>query len=202
MDAAQIAGVDFIVNSVDNAQRELVQCVAGDLKAAYMAGIDTCKRIWQVSVPCRPDVVVISPGGFPRDFDLHQSQKAIGCAEMICRKGGRIILCAETRDGAGKPGKLLAEAGHPQEIIDRFIEKGYSPDALSKAFMLARAMGDFKIAVAASKIPVDQLQKMFFDGYETIEQAIDAAVVEYGEDAKFLVIPHASDIIPVLNDNG
>lgn len=196
--AARIAGVDFIVNSVDNEKRELVLCVAGDLNDAYLAGIDKCHEIWSAQISCQPDVVLISPGGFPRDFDLHQSQKAIGFAEMICKPNGMIILCAETRDGAGKPGKLLRETSDPQEIIDRFISEGYAPDAVSKAFMLARAMKDFRIAMAGSKIPLDELKEMFIDGYETIEDAVEAALKQYGENAKFLVVPYASDMIPVL----
>ena len=138
--AARIAGVDFIVNSVDNEQRELVLCVAGDLNDAFMAGIDKCREIWSAKIPCQPDVVIISPGGFPRDFDLHQSQKAIGFAEMICKPKGMIILCAEARDGS-KAGKLLCEANDPQEIIDRFISEGYAPDWLARHLYCSRDEG-------------------------------------------------------------
>lgn len=198
LSAAYMAGVDFIVNSVDNAARELVRCVAGELKEAYLEGVALCRKVWTVKVPCKPDVVLVSPGGFPRDFDLHQSQKAIGCAEMICREGGMIILCAEARDGAGKPGKVLTEARTPQEVIDRFVKNGYTPDSVSKAYMLARAVTKFKVVIAASQIPAENLSQMFLEGFNTIEEAIQEAVLRYGEDARFLVIPHASEIIPVI----
>lgn len=196
--AARIAGVDFIVNSVDNEKRELVLCVAGDLNDAYLAGIDKCREIWSARIPCQPDVVLISPGGFPRDFDLHQSQKAIGFAEMICKTDGMIILCAEARDGTGKPGRLLREANDSQEIIDRFVKEGYAPDSISKAYMIARAMKSFRLAIAASKIPSEELKSMSIDSYATVKDAIDAALDIYGKDAKFLVVPYASDMIPVL----
>ncbi len=202
MAAARMAGVDFIVNSVDNEKRELVQCVAGDLEAAYMQGVEVSRRVWTVSIPRKPDVVIVSPGGFPRDFDLHQSQKAIGCAEMICREGGMIILCAECRDGSGKPGKVLQEASSAQEVIDRFVRYGYSPDAVSKAFMLARATTSFRVAVAQSCIPPRDLNEMFLEGYATVEEAIGAALRDYGEDALFLAVPHASEIMPVVESAG
>lgn len=198
MEAARIAGVDFIVNSVDNAERELVTCAAGDLEAAYLYGVEESRKIWTVTIPRRPDVVIVSPGGFPRDFDLHQSQKSIGCAEMICRKGGMIILCAEARDGAGKPGKVLKEATSAQEVIDRFVQNGYSPDSVSKAYMLARASTQFTVAVAQSKIPVEELDTMFLEGYTSIEKAIESALSRYGEDASFMVVPHASEVIPLI----
>ena len=82
--AARIAKVDFILNAVENTGRELVRCVAGDLEEAWLAGVEISRKIWTVAIPERPDIVVVSPGGYPRDFDLHQSQKALGCAEMVC----------------------------------------------------------------------------------------------------------------------
>lgn len=196
--AARIAGVDFIVNSVDNAQREVVRCVAGDLNLAHLEGVALCKDVWTAKVPCKPDVVIVSPGGYPRDFDLHQSQKAIGCAEMVCKEGGQIILCAEMRDGIGKPGKVLSNAKSPQEVIELFEQFGYTPDAVSKAYMWARATQSFKISIACSKISQNDLESMFFEGFNTLDEAIEVAVQRYGEEATFLVIPHASDIIPVV----
>lgn len=195
---AYIAGVDFIVNTVDNPERELVACVAGELNAAHLKGVEICAKIWTVPVSGKVDVVVVSPGGYPRDFDLHQSQKAIGCAEMLCKEGGQIILLAEARDGAGKFGRVLVEAKNPQEIIDRFVQFGYSPENVSKAYMWARAVQHFKVSVVFSKISKEELESMFLESFDTLEEAVAAALARYGEEATFLVIPHASDVTPVI----
>lgn len=197
--AAYIAGVDFIVNSVDNAQRELVACVAGELNAAHLKGVETCAKIWTVPVAEKADVVIVSPGGYPRDFDLHQSQKAVGCAEMLCREGGQIILCAEARDGIAKFGKVLMDARDPQEVIDNFSRYGYTPEKISKAYMWARAVQHFRLSVACSKVSKKDLERMFAEGFDTIEAAITAARQRYGENASFMVIPHASDVTPVID---
>lgn len=199
MEAARIAGVDFILNSIDNAQRDVVRCVAGDLEAAYACGVELCRKVWSVEVTEKADIVVVSPGGYPRDFDLHQSQKALGCAEMLCKSGGRIILCAEMRDGPGRPGAVLAAAESPDAVITQFRKTGYTPQALSKAYMLARALQSFRISVACSRIPEAQLQAMFFDSYPTAEQAVRAAVEEQGDGATMLIVPYASDILPVIS---
>lgn len=197
--AAYIAGVDFIVNSVDNAERELVACVAGELNAAHLKGVEICAEIWTVPVSGKADVIIVSPGGYPRDFDLHQAQKAIGCAEMLCKEGGQIILCAEARDGVGKFGKVLVDAKDPQEVIDKFVRYGYTPEKVSKAYMWARAAQQFKLSVACSRIGKAELESMFLEGFDTIEEAIAAALNRYGDDATFLVIPHASDVTPIID---
>lgn len=196
--AAYIVGVDFIVNTVDNPERELVACVAGELDAAHLKGVETCAKIWTVPVEGNVDVVIVSPGGYPRDFDLHQAQKAIGCAEMLCREGGQIILVAEARDGIAKFGKVLMKTKDPQEIIDRFTQFGFSADSISKAYMWARAVQHFKVSVACSKVSKEVLESMFVEGFDTLDEAVRAALERYGEEATFLVIPHASDIIPVI----
>lgn len=202
LEAARMTGVDFIVNSVDNAERELVACVAGDLEKAFYAGVEVSRRVWTVNIPVRPKIVVISPGGYPRDFDLHQSQKAIGCAELLMPDGGGLVLCAECRDGAGKPGLLLKAAKTPDEVIDDFVKNGLKPNGNGKAYMLARAAKRYSIALAGSRIPQAELREMFLDGYPTVEEAVDVMLKRFGPDAPVLAVPHASEIIPVFETEG
>lgn len=198
LEAARMTGVDFIVNAVDNTRRELVRCVAGDLEAAHLAGVEVSRAIWTVKISETPRIVIVSPGGFPRDFDLHQSQKSLGCAEMVLPEGGGVILCAECPDGSGKPGVLLRRAGTPDELIEDFCANGMRPDGNGKAYMLARAAKRFCIALAGSKIPQGELREMFMDGYDTVEEALSMMFARLGEDAPVLVIPNASEIIPVV----
>ncbi len=198
MKAARIAGVDFIVNSVDNEEKQMVCCVCGDLEAAYSKGAEISRRVWSVPVHGKTDVVIVSPGGYPRDFDLHQSQKAIGCAEMLCKEGGHIIVCAEMRDGGNKPGKMLMESETLESITDRFRKTGYTQDALSKTYMFARAMQHYHVTLVGSFIPPEDQEKMFFEVYPSIEDAIRADLVRYGDGATFTVMPCASEVIPLF----
>ena len=198
LEAARMTGVDFIVNSVDNTKRELVRCVAGDLEAAYYAGVEISRKIWTVPIRKKPGIVIVSPGGFPRDLDLHQSQKSIGCAEMVLEPGGGLILCARCPDGSGKPGALLRAAKSPEELIQDFCENGMKPNGNGKAYMLARAAKRFRIILAGSCIPQSELRQMFMDGYDTVEEALSQLLGELGGDTPVLVIPNASEIIPVV----
>lgn len=196
LEAARIAGVDFILNSIDNFQKQVVQCVAGDLNEAHLAGVDICNQVWKVKVKEKPDVVIVSPGGYPRDFDLHQAQKAVGCAEVICKEGGTIILCAEMRDGKGRPGKVLYDAESVEEVMDIFRKEGYTPHANSKAYMWARAMQHFHLIIAQSRISEEEITGMFMEYAETLQAAVDSAAARHGKNAVYLAIPYASDMIP------
>ena len=195
LEAARIAGVDFIVNAVDNVRREMVAVVAGDLDEAHLKGVAVCRSIWTVEIDAKADVVIVSPGGYPRDFDLHQSQKACACAELACKEGGQIILCAEAPDGAGKFAQLLEDAAHPQEVVDKYTTEGYTAESTGKAYMYARALLHHKIGLACSRIPAGEIEKMFMIPYATIDDGIKDALARYGENASFIAIPYAADII-------
>jgi len=198
LDAARLAKVDFIVNTVDNENKEVVGVFAGDVDKAHKAGTRLSDNIWRVRVPEKADVVITSPGGYPRDFDLHQSQKAISTAEMCCKPGGVIILVSEAADGIGKFGNWLKDAKTPREVIERFKKEGFTREASVKAFMYARALIKHKVIIVTKGVTQEELRNMFLIPAESIQEAINKAIDNMGKNAKFIFIPYASDIIPDL----
>jgi len=199
LEAARLTNVDFIVNSVDNENKEVVDVFAGDVDKAHREGTKLSDSIWRVKVPEKADVVITSPGGYPRDFDLHQSQKALSTAEMCCKAGGVIILVAEAADGIGKFGNWLMSAKTPTEVIGRYKKEGYTHEASAKAFMYARALVKNKIIVVTKGASHYELKNMFLIPAENIQEAINKAIDIMGKNARFIFIPYASDIIPDSN---
>lgn len=198
MEGAKMAGVDFIINTVQNSQNRVLYAVAGDLEKAFYAGVELSRKVWGVRIKRLADVVIVSPGGFPRDFDLHQSQKAVASGELAVKKDGIIILVAECPDGIGKFGTALRNANSPGEIIERFKRKGYTKDASSKAFMYARAMLNHQLIIVTDRIDHKDLEQMFFTPTSSLKEAIQIAIEQKGKGAEFLVIPHASEILPII----
>lgn len=198
MEGAKMVGVDFIVNTVQNEHGETVNAVAGDLERAYHAGVRLCKKIWEVPIPQKVDVVITSPGGYPRDIDLHQSQKAMASAERIVKDNGIIILVAECREGIGKFENILKEAKTPLDVVELFNREGYTKDATSKAFMLARAMLHHRLIIVNDFWPESVFQSIFFTVAQSVEEAINIALMVMGKDADFIVLPKGSGIIPKM----
>ena len=71
-------------------------------------------------------------------------------------------------------------------------------DQLAAGDDAERAVKHFRVAVACSKIAKKELESMFVESFATVDEAAAAALERYGEEATFLVIPHASDITPVI----
>jgi nickel-dependent lactate racemase len=193
---ARAVGIDFILNVVKNCKGQVVHAVAGELEAAHEAGVAVCDESWVVKFPEKYDVVVVTPGGSPRDIDLHQSQKAMSTAELVIEDGGVIVLIAECADGIGKFAPWLKGAKSPEDVIERFKREGFTREHSSKAFMCARALVKHPVIVSGSGIGRQDLEAMFFRHAATPQEAVDAAVAMRGGQARVLVLPYAVDCVP------
>lgn len=194
--AARIVGVDFIINSVKNSRGEIVAVLAGDLEAAHLRGVEQCTAAWQVTVDRLVDVAIVSAGGYPKDIDLHQAQKAIAAAELVTRKGGAIVLVAECRDGTGKFARALLKAPDPQTMIDRFLAEGFRGDEhTSKAYMFARAILDHPTFIVSDRLSADEIEGMFMHHASSVSDALHEALALVGHTASVLIAPHAVDCL-------
>lgn len=198
LEAARITGIDFIVNSINNREGDVIKVVAGDLDKAHYEGVKICRDIWTVKVPEMSDITIVSPGGYPRDINLHQSQKAISCGELITKPDGIIILIAECSRGIGKFQDWLLKAKKAEDVILRFKKIGYTEEASSKAFMFARALLRYKLIIISDYLKQEDLKGMFLTKMDSPNEALDFAFKGLGKDSKVLVVPNASDIIPIF----
>lgn len=199
--AARLVGADFIINVIKNYRNEVVDVVAGDLEQAHMHGVSICERSWVRKFDKAYDVVFVSPGSYPKDIDLHQSQKALAVAEQITKPGGTIILVAECSHGIGKFGGILKRADNVDIVIKDFREQGFSADHSSKAYMFARAIKKHRVFLVTTGVEAAELSEMFMEGYASLQEAARVALDAY-EDPAILCIPYAGECIPVLSGSG
>ena len=197
LEAAKMAKTDFILNTVQNHLKKITQVVAGDVEKAWLEGVKASREIFEVRVPQPADIVITTPGGFPKDIDLYQSQKSMASAELVVKEGGTVILLAECKDGVGARGfyEWMSAATCPQEVIDRFIREGYSIGA-SKAWLFSRCLKRSDLIVVSKHMDDKTLKEMFSQRADTFDQAIQMALAKHGENAKVILLKNGSDMIP------
>jgi len=197
LEAARMARVDFILNTVQNHHKEITHVVAGDVEKAWLEGVKVSREIYEVTVPHPVEIVITSPGGYPKDINLWQSQKSMSAAELMVKNGGTVILPAECRDGVGARGfyEWMAAATCPQDVIDRFIREGYSIGS-SKAWMYSRCLKRAELIVVTQSIDDKTLQEMFTKRADTVEQAIEMALTRHRENAQIILMRNGTDMIP------
>lgn len=96
LEIAQIARVDFIINTVLNRRLDLLAVFSGDLVQAHAKAVELLKGI--VAVPVEQEFdVVLTHGGYV-GINHYQNAKAAVNALPVVREGGVIILAACERD--------------------------------------------------------------------------------------------------------
>ena len=58
--------------------------------------------MYSLPIPEKPDIVIVSAGGFPKDMNLYQAQKALDNAGKAVRDGGSIVWIASGIEGLGE----------------------------------------------------------------------------------------------------
>lgn len=189
------AGVAFIVNAVLNSRNEIVVCVAGDPIKAHREGCQYIDRMYKRKIPRQADIVICSAGGHPKDINLYQAQKAFENASYAVKDGGIIILAARCQE-------LLGETTFDQwmrgaESIDDPIRRIQAEFVLGahKAAVICQVLKDKK-AYLISDMPDELTRKCFFTPADSVEEALDMALQEMGEEARVLIMPFANSTVP------
>jgi nickel-dependent lactate racemase len=196
--ASKLVKVDFILNAVQDPLKQNIDFVAGDMEKAHKSGVKKSKDACEIKVDSKSDIIVISPGGFPRDIDLYQSQKAISVGEVVANAACQFILVAECKDGYGSDLmiKWLKEASSPNEVIDRFKTEGYDVGT-SKAFLLARALLKGKVTIVSEYLKKEDLKEMMLHHSNSLQDALDEAIKNKTPN-NISVVPYAVNMVPIL----
>lgn len=194
-EVGRMVGVDFILNVVLNSKKEIVRAVAGDAIAAHREGVKYIDEMYRVKIPERADIVITSPGGFPKDINLYQAQKAFDNAKYAVNEGGVIILPAECPEGLGETTfeSWMKEAKTPDEIIDKirkkFVLGGHKAAAIA---MILKKVDGYLI----SSMPKEEVEAIFFKPMDSIDEALRIAMKKLGKDANVLILPYGGSTLP------
>ena len=114
-EAALLAGLDFIVNTVPDWRGSLADIVSGNPTEAWSRGVESSMALSSVPIPGRSDLVVVSAGGFPFDRTLYDAIDSLYAAQLGSRRDGVILLIAECAQGLGPKGFAYGVTGTKSE---------------------------------------------------------------------------------------
>jgi len=160
-----------------------------------MKGVEVCKKTYLCPIKQRAEVVIASAGGYPKDINVYQAQKALENACHAVKPGGTIILLAECAEGYGEATfeKWIEEASSPDDIIKRlknkFVLGGH------KAYSIAKLTKEVEV-ILISSLPQEKLRKLFFIPMNNISQAIENIQDKYGENFQAYILPSGNTVLP------
>jgi len=197
----EMVGINFMVNAVLNSHKKIVKVVAGDVTKAHREGAKYINDIFGVKIDSLADIVITSPGGYPKDIDLYQTHKAMEFASLAVKKGGIIIVAGECRDGLGegKFAEALDGKLSPQELIEEL--KNNFILGRHKASRIAKIHLDSEIYLI-SDLADETKKNLFIKSFNYLEEAFSKAIKVQGEKARVLVMPYGGSTLPNLKDSG
>jgi nickel-dependent lactate racemase len=195
-----LIGVDFILNVVvDGTDHRIVGAVAGDVTAAHRRGCELVAQRGIVEIDQPADVVLVSAGGYPKDVNLYQAQKALDNAAYAVRDGGILIVVAECAEGFGNSTceAWLTDARSADEVLQRikqeFVLGGHKAAAISAVQKRASVY-------LVSALPDEVVRRCRMVPFGAPNQALEAAFDALGPAASLLVLPQGGSLLPVVRD--
>ena len=194
-EAADICGVDFILNVVLDEHKKIIKAVAGDVTKAHRAGCAFIDNLYEKKIPERTDIVLVSQGGAPKDLNLYQTQKALDNAKHAVKKGGIIILVGACQEGLGEKTfeDWILRAKTPADLIE-WVRTDFKLGG-HKAAAIAMVLENADIYLV-SKMDTELVRKSFLTPFDTVQQAYDAAVEKLGAGASVTVMPYGGSTLP------
>jgi nickel-dependent lactate racemase len=194
---------DFIVDVALDRSRQISKVFAGDMDQAWMKGVEFVRNLTEDTVEGPIDICVTTCGGFPLDLTFYQTVKGIVGPLPIVRAGGAIIVASACDEGVGNPHFLdaLLRVGDIHTWLDRAISGDWErvPDQW-QIEELAKAVRTHRVYVVARGIASDLLGRLHVHPCESVEQAVQECLAEFGSDARIAVIPKGPYVIPRLRE--
>lgn len=196
VEAAERCRLRFIANVVVDSRNEPIDLVAGHWLKAWEEGVRLCEQGSLVPIDKLADLVIVSPGGFPKDINMYQAQKALENASYCTKEGGKILLIAECREGLGEAvfEEWLLEAREPRDLEERikkeFVLGGH------KAYAIARVAVNHSLFLYSS-LDVESTARCFMTPVEDIEGFLAENIKE---DDLVYVLPHGANTVPIFRN--
>ena len=189
--------IDFILNVVLDEKKNIVKAFAGHYKFAHREGCEFLDSLYKITIPEKADIVITTPGGYPKDINLYQAQKALDNSKHAVKDGGIIILLASCLEGLG------------EKVFEKWILKANTVDGMIKDIEDDFQLGGHKAAAIAlvrqkakifivSNLDKELSRKIFMEPFEDMDEALKSAFLELGTEAKVILMPFGGSTLPVL----
>ena len=197
-ESGQRIGIHLVLNSIMNGNRQIITAVAGQPAEVMRIGIEKSRNLCQKEAPHIYDLVIASVGGYPKDINLYQAQKAISHASVITKDGGVVILVAECAEGIGSTSfeQFMTGITKTEEVMLKFRETGFQIGP-HKAFMIAKQAARVRIFLI-SELSAEQTRKFLINPSVNLQTAFSEAINLLPKNPKIAIMPHATNTIPYL----
>jgi len=169
---------------------------AGTLERTFREAVAVADTQFVLDIEKRHEVVVaVAP--HPMDCNFYQTNKAIQSGALAVKDGGILIVVSECPFGLGDNQTLfdmLAAADSPAEALAQAGRGDYKL-GVQQATRIASILNRTQIWVVSS-LRADDVRAMFMTPFNGVQEAVDCALAQSGDEAQVLFLTEASITVP------
>jgi nickel-dependent lactate racemase len=197
---AQKAGLNWIINTIQDGSGRLIEVVAGDPVQAYRKGAIRSLQVFQSTLPQEADIVIAD--SHPYDSDLWLAAKGVYASELAVKQGGVVILITPCPEGISPSHPEVLELGYQTfEEVDQKVSQGKIQKLTVAAHLVhvGRVIKERARGIMVSPgIPKEDKERLGFIHAEEPQDALGIAFSLLGLRAKVAVLQRGGEILPVI----
>jgi len=202
MDAvAEKVGLDFIVNTVLDEDKNILGVFAGHFIQAHRKAVELAEKLMVVPIPAQADILIVSAN--PCHFDYWQGIKPYVYSHRGVREGGVIIFLLDGSEG------LCGDAPSHEETVRKYLPWSFEDQ---KAAVARDEVEDLvglnvpmyhatvrhrvqKTICVTNHLPQEDISVLGFDSAPDVQTALERAYEIVGRDAKVGIIPFGGETV-------
>ena len=196
LEIARMARHDFVLDVALARDRSIAGVFAGHPERAHRRGVEFVSEVMLETLDEPVDAVITTSAGYPLDLTFYQAIKGVTAASHIVKPGGRILLVAECREGAGAPEfrrmllsgmsdvEFLQHIEHAPVIVDQW--------QLEKLALVTKRQ---QLLCFVPGLPEEYHAGLWGRAYGTPQAAMKALFTGLPANAKIAVIPEGPYVL-------
>jgi nickel-dependent lactate racemase len=203
---ATISGIDMVVNTVLDSQRQLVNVFCGEHVPAHRAAMAQMLPNVEVSLPQAVDVMIAGVGDPALEVSLFQGgSRVCGGVDRYLRPEGTLVMANACHEGIYEGfeheefREWMRRMPTPAEIgqLVEDGEMGGEKGCVLFTFSWLLHEMDCRIIVVTDGMTAAELEEVHLDHASSLQQAADEALSSYA-DASIGIMPYAGLVLPTL----
>lgn len=197
-EAAEMAGLQMVVNVILNTDRKIIDIKAGKPRYVHQHSIKRYNEIYSYFVEQEADISIA--GSLPWDtLFAHACWAAVGL-DGVTKNGGTMILASPSPDGIGhivpiKNYLPVSSESLPKAFMDFYYRKAEFWDGVIW-YKLLEVLTRKEMIVVTLEKNLEGFAKIGLNAVTTMEEALNQAFIKQGDQAKIAYVPFAKWCVP------
>jgi nickel-dependent lactate racemase len=198
---AERVGLDFIVNTVMDEDKNMLGLFAGHFIDAHRAACEMAEKVMVIPIPAQADILIVS--GNPCHFDYWQGVKPYVYSHRAVREGGVIIFMLDGTEG------LCGDAPSHEDTVRKYllwsfedqkaaVERGEVEDLVGLNVPMYHATVRHRVKktiCVTNHLSQEDIDALGFDSAPDVQTALERAYRLVGRDAKVGIIPFGGETL-------